>query len=794
MHRSLYLLFALALVLFTLIPASAKYLNADIRQHIRGVVLNQDSHAPLPGAVIVVVTAPALGTTSGVDGSFYLGDVPLGRQTLRVSLIGFKARFISNLDLTAGKEIVLTVGLEEEVYTLTEATVAYQRDKASTNNEMTTVSARSFNIEETSRFAGSRNDPARMATNFAGVSGANDARNDIIIRGNSPAGLLWRLDGINIPNPNHFGALGASGGPVSLLNYNVLDKSDFLTSAFPAQYGNAVGGVFDLQLRNGNNQKHEYLGQVGFNGFELGAEGPFTSAHKGSFLINYRYSTLGVFQALGLNFGTGSGTPKYQDINFKFNFPTQKGRFTIFGLGGLSSLNLLGSKDDTTQANYYGSSGRDTYFRYQTGVLGASYQHQISTNTYATISLAASHTGESFINDSVSAVNRQITPLETSDFLVNKYSLHALLNRRWSARNSMVFGTVVDVYDFSLDRVRLLSGGSPTRARNTRGAPALAQVYGQWQHRFTNALTLNAGVNTAYSSIGGHQTIEPRVGVKYQLDPRQTISAGFGLHSQMQPLPVYYTETRGANGAVARTNQQLDLVRSQHYVLGYDRMFGPDWHLRAEVYYQYLYRAGVERYASSFSLLNTGGDFLFPDNDNLVSRGKGRNYGIELTAEKFFNKGYYVLTTVSLFDSKYAGSDGVWRNTSFNGKYVLNALAGVELKVGRKTNVFNIDWKLTTAGGRYVTPIDEQASRATGREVLRNDLAFSRQLPSYFRTDLKLSYRVNMTHLTQEFSFDLQNLFNTYNVFSEKYNPATGRYTTEYQIGFFPIPQYRLFF
>lgn len=792
MNRSIYLL--LALVLFVFTPASAEHPKADAHQHIRGVVLNQDSHTPLPGAVIVVVTAPALGTTSGVDGSFYLGDVPLGRQTLRVSLIGFKARFITNLDLTAGKEIVLTVGLEEEIYTLAETEVIYRRDKTSTNNEMTSVSARSFNIEETSRFAGSRNDLARMATNFAGVSGANDARNDIIIRGNSPAGLLWRLDGINIPNPNHFGALGASGGPVSLLNYNVLDKSDFLTSAFPAQYGNAVGGVFDLQLRNGNNQKNEYLGQVGFNGFEVGAEGPFTSAHKGSFIINYRYSTLGVFQALGLNFGTGSGTPKYQDVNFKLNFPTQKGRFTVFGIGGLSSLNLLGSKDDTTQTNYYGSSGRDTYFRYQTGVLGASYRHQINANTYATISLGASHTGESFVNDSLSTVNRQIIPLETSNFLVNKYSLHALLNRRWSARNDVVFGTVVDLYDFNLDRVRLLSGGSPTRARNTRGAPSLTQVYGQWQHHFTSALTLNTGLNTAYSSIGGHQTIEPRLGLTYQLDPRQKLSAGFGLHSQMQPLPVYYTETRGAGGAVERTNQQLDFVRSQHYVLGYDRMFGPDWHLKTELYYQYLYHAGVERYASSFSLLNTGGDFLFPDNDNLVSRGKGRNYGLELTMEKFFNKGYYVLTTVSLFDSKYAGSDGVWRNTSFNGKYVLNALAGVELKVGKKTNVFNIDWKLTTAGGRYATPVDEQASRATGTEVLRNDLAFSRQLPSYFRTDLKLSYRVNMAHLTQEFSFDIQNLLNTYNVFSERYNPSTGRYTTEYQIGFFPIPQYRLFF
>lgn len=139
---------------------------------------------------------------------------------------------------------------------------------------MATVSARSFTVEETSRYAGSLNDPSRMAANYAGVSSTSDARNDIIIRGNSPLGVLWRLNGMEIPNPNHFGSLGTTGGPVSILNNNLLDKSDFLTGAFPAEYGNALAGVFDLQMRSGNNEKTEFLGQVGFNGFELGAEGP----------------------------------------------------------------------------------------------------------------------------------------------------------------------------------------------------------------------------------------------------------------------------------------------------------------------------------------------------------------------------------------------------------------------------------------------------------------------------------------------------------------------------------------
>lgn len=186
------------------------------------------------------------------------------------------------------------------------------------------MSARQLSTDEAFRYAGTRSDPSRMAQNFAGVSGTNDGRNDIIIRGNSPVGVLWRMDGIDIPNPNHFSTLGATGGPVSILNINTLKNSDFLTSAFPAQYGNALAGVFDLKLRNGNNEKNEFIGQLGFNGFEFGAEGPLNKNSKASYLVNYRYSMVAALQSIGLNFGTGSATPYYQNSTFKINIPTKK--------------------------------------------------------------------------------------------------------------------------------------------------------------------------------------------------------------------------------------------------------------------------------------------------------------------------------------------------------------------------------------------------------------------------------------------------------------------------------------
>ncbi|MCD4724555.1 MAG: carboxypeptidase-like regulatory domain-containing protein, partial [Bacteroidales bacterium] len=278
----------------------------NITQSVRGQVIEKQTLMPLPGATVILLeTDPIVGTTTNTDGYFVLENVPVGRLSIQVRYMGYHIATINNLNLISGKELVVDVEMEEKVDHLDEVVITATR-KGETINSMTTISARTFSVEETQRFAGAMNDVSRMAANYAGVCTSNDALNDIVIRGNSPSGLLWQLDGVDIPNPNHFGQLGATGGPVSMLNNNVLSNSDFMTGAFPAEYGNALSGVFDLRMRNGNYDKHEFLGQVGFNGFEFGAEGPISKKNNSSYLINYRYSTMGVMQAIGIDFGTGT--------------------------------------------------------------------------------------------------------------------------------------------------------------------------------------------------------------------------------------------------------------------------------------------------------------------------------------------------------------------------------------------------------------------------------------------------------------------------------------------------------
>jgi hypothetical protein len=397
-------------------------------QTIRGVIRDEVAQSPVIGASVMLIQAEGenpVGAITDVNGEFKITGITTGRHSFRITSVGYEEQRLSNIIVTAGKEVVLNVTLTEMVKELGEVVITADRknDKTKTNNELALVSGRSFNVEDTKRYAGALGDPSRMAANYAGVVSGNDSRNDIVVRGNSPTGMLWQLEGLNIPNPNHFGSLGSTGGPVSMLNNNTLDKSDFLTSAFPSQYGNALSAVFDLRLREGNNEKHEFLGQVGFNGFEVGAEGPFSKNSKASYLLNYRYSTLGLFKALGINFGTGSAVPDYSDLNFKVAVPTgTKGKLTLFGIVGQSDVTFLGNDVDTTNTNLYGTENSNTRVKYGTNIFGASYEHTLSPKTFAKLTLGASTTSQVFSGDSISIVTREAFLNGEAKFKTRKYS------------------------------------------------------------------------------------------------------------------------------------------------------------------------------------------------------------------------------------------------------------------------------------------------------------------------------------------------------------------------------------
>ncbi|MEZ4827219.1 MAG: TonB-dependent receptor [Bacteroidia bacterium] len=759
------------------------------QQTIRGTVTDQQTLAPLVNAkVILLDSQPVKGALTDENGVFRIDNVPVGRQSVQVTYVGYHPVLKANLIVNIAQELIVNVEMEEKVNTIAEVTITSQGDKEKPLNELATVSARTFSVEEALRFAGSRNDPARIAQNFAGVSNVSDSRNDIIIRGNSPVGVLWRMEGIDIPNPNHFGALGTTGGPVSMVNNNNLSDADFMTSAFPAEYGNALAGVFDLNLRNGNNEQREFMGQIGFNGVEVGLEGPFSSQSRASYIANYRYSTLGVFKALGINFGTGSAVPEYQDLTFKIHLPTEKtGRWVLFGMGGKSSINFLESE---SAGNLFNSEGEDLYNKAKAGVIGLSHTWLFSQNAYGKLVIAVSGTGDGVDIDRFQDTSTVPYRFYARAFNQLKYGANYQFNKKFNARNHLRAGIIFDLIRYDLkDSVRRNSGEYRI-IHNSSDQTALFQAYSQWQHRFSDNLSLNSGLHFQQFFLNQSSALEPRMGLKYQFRPRQSLSLGAGLHNQIQPIQMYFVQTSLPGGGSAQTNQDLGFTRSTQVVAGYDWSPGNNIRLKAETYYQWLSGAPVESRRSSFSLLNAGADFAFPTIDSLVNEGTGRNYGLELTAEKFFSKGYYFLFTASLFDSRYKGSDGIERNTAFNGNYIFNLLGGKEFKLGR--NSLSIDGKITTAGGKRYSAIDMESSKAAGETVRNTENPWTEQYPAYVRADIKTTFRLNGKKFMQEWSVDLQNVTNHKNIFSQEYDPGTDDLKTTYQIGLFPVVQYRI--
>ncbi len=769
------------------------------QETIRGKVTDKSSLMPLIGATVIIKDSdPLIGTTTDVYGNFRLEHLDVGRYSLQISFIGYHPAILNNLDLRSGKELVLNIELEEKVLTSEEVVIKAGIDKEKPLNEMATISARSFTVEETNRYAGSLGDPARMAANYAGVLTANDSRNDIIIRGNSPMGILWRLDGMEIPNPNHFGALGTTGGPVSILNNNLLDNSDFFTGAFPAEYGNALSGVFDLQMRTGNNEQREYTGQIGFNGFELGMEGPFSKDGNASYLASYRYSTLSVFKELGYDPGTGSSIPEYQDLTFKLDLPgTKLGRFSLLGIGGLSYINLNDSEKDSTEFSY-GLNGTDTKFGSDIGFIGLSHLVFLNEKSRIKTHLSVSATRNYVDIDSIRE-DQSTFPYLRSDTREVKYSASTKYSVKFSAKNYLETGIIFDIYQINyLDSVLDSDVQIMKAYTKEKGSMEFIRAYLQWQHHFSDKLTLNSGAYAQQLFYNNSFSLEPRLGLKWKPDNGRTIGFGAGLHSQMQPRLVYVYQTELNDGTFIKTNEDLNFTKSLHLVLGYDQILSENWRIKLETYYQYIYDAPIHDYddvdgSGQYSMLNTGDFFAIPRIDSLVNNGTGENTGVEVTLEKFFDKGYYFLLTTSLFNSKYTAYDGVQRNTSFNGNYVANLLGGYECKIG-KHSMMTIDLKTVWAGGKRYTPIDIEKSFIEKETVYKYEQSYEKKYDDYFKMDLRIGFRINGKKINQEWALELKNISNHQNIFMQSYDPATNSITTDYQQGFFPMMLYRIQF
>jgi hypothetical protein len=762
--------------------------NAQYTQQLRGTVTEQVLQRPLPGAT---VTISGLGKSAVTDteGVFRFKNIPVGAWRIVITSIGFKEGVQENIIVNSGKETVVSIVLEAVVTEGNEITVKAWSKKNKPLNDMSAVSARAFTVEETQKYAAAVNDPLRMATAFAGVVAADDGNNSIIIRGNAPAGLLWRMEGMDIPNPNHFGTPGSSGGGISILSAQLLSNSDFVTAAFAAEYGNALSGVLDLKLRKGNNEKREYTLQAGVLGLNGTVEGPFARHYKGSFLINYRYSTLALLNKAGIL--PGDAATNFQDLSYNVYLPAGKlGTFTFFGFGGLSDQRTNAKKDS---AKWESTSDRYAdKFISNTGMTGLTHSIPVGNKLTIKSGIGISQTKIEYDQDFTEA-DYSLSRTYMEKYKTTKWIFNSTLNYKFSNRLNLRAGFIANLIRYNFYQLSGEYQGAPLREiLNSAGRTATQQAFAQWQYKPTGSISLNMGLHYFRLAHNNTSSAEPRLSARWVISPKSSVALGYGLHSQMQTLNVYFAQQKLSNGTFYLPNKNLGLTRAHHYVLSYGYRINKNLLAKTELYYQQLFNVPVSIYDSStLSALNIQNEYL---TDPLENTGKGRNYGIEVSLERYLRNNFYLTLSNSFYQSKYTARDGVERNTRFNGNYIVTLITGKDFVNERRSKTFGINLKTILAGGLRTTPVNLAASQQRGSTVYSDAAAYSLQNPAYFRGDLRVSIKWNRRHFTSTLSLDLQNFTNRLNVFNQDYDAEKNKIVTNYQTGLIPVLNYKIEF
>ncbi|MBS1771910.1 MAG: TonB-dependent receptor [Bacteroidetes bacterium] len=762
-------------------------------QKIHGIVTDAASKQPLAGVIVVLQSNININAITDDKGFFEIENVPVGRQNFMFKLVGFEDYMVQQAMIISGKETDLSISMTESLKNLKEVTVKGSRDKIKPLNEFASLSARAFSVEETRRYAAAFSDPARMAQNFPGVSNAGDMDNSIVVRGNSPKGVLWRMEGIEIPNPNHFTSLGASGGAISMLNANTLGNSDFYTGAFVPEIGNALSGAFDLNLRNGNTQKREHTIQIGTLGAELATEGPLGKNKRASYLINYRYSTLAILQQfVDLN----GVVPKYQDGSFKVNMPTNKaGTFTVWGLGGYNKAANTPEADSSKWTDDKPNEKFNSTNYMMVG--GVSHQYFIKKDAYIKTIVSASQDKSEMNADTLNPTDSyKNVPVNHTQLSNTAIRASLMYNQKLNAHNTFRAGIIGQQINYDLELAyfdnqkhqwkQILSGNGGTQ---------FYQGYIQWKSRLSEQFTVIGGIHGSYLALNSKYSIEPRISATYQIN-KNKFSIATGFHSKPEHISTYLFQNTVKGQNFTYPNKNLDLQRAYHAVAGYETSLPLNTKMKVEVYYQYLYHIPVEQDSNSyFSIINALDVYSLINTKPLVSKGTGQNYGIDLSLERPFANNYYVLATGSLFKSTYNTYGGQTYNTLFNRGYQVNIVGGKEFKLNAKgRSIIGLNGKVLTSGGIRESIIDLAQSRANKEATYVKGSYYTQQAPAYFRADAGIYYKVNNKRATHTIQLDVQNVSNRKNYYFSHYDANSGNVKTEYQLGILPNLSYRIDF
>lgn len=751
-------------------------------QTVRGIVLDSKTNAPIEFATVRIMNVGSLGSTTDSLGRFRIDNVPVGRCNIQTSYVGYNTNIFNEIPVTSSKEVYMEITLDENIHSLAEVVIQPEIKKDKPLNAMTITGGRMISMEEAGRFANGFDDPARLSSAFAGVAG-DVGTNAVAIRGNSPQFTQWRLEGVEIPNPTHFADLtGLGGGFLSALSTQVIGNSDFYNGAFPSEYSNALSGIFDMQIRNGNNQKYEHTFQLGILGIDLASEGPISRKHGSSYIFNYRFSTTSLATGNDMNL-------KYQDLSFKLNFPTRKaGTFSIWGIGLIDRYKPEAIDRDEWETQGDRQSG-NTAFDKAAG--GLTHKYLINADTYIRSSLAATYSKDRTRADQITEDDKLV---HVGDIRNSKWDIvfNSYLNKKFNSNHINRTGITVTGLQYDLDYKISPNFGLDVpmeQISKGNGGSCVLSAYSSSVINLSNHLTTSLGITAQYFTLNKNWTVEPRAALKWSFNPKHALALAYGLHSRREKLDYYFVEQE-ANGKT-ESNRYLDFSKAHHFGLTYDWNINSYMHLKVEPYYQYLFRIPVEE-NSSFSIINHQSFYL---DRILKNRGSGVNYGIDITLEQYMKNGFYYMITASLFKSKYKAGDNIWRNTRLDKNYLLNILAGKEWMVGRnKQNVLSLNGRIFFQGGDRYTPVDE------GKSMIEHDIkfdetrAYSKKFDPSINGDISFSYRINKKKISHEFSIKMLNVGMRTGMHFYQYNEKTHKIEKKDGSGLIPNISYKIYF
>lgn len=780
----------LFLVILLFLISTQLGFSQNYAQTIRGKVIDAQSQSPLIGATVAIDAET--GVVTDDKGYYRLENIPVGRYELTISYLGYNTLILPEVLVESGKEVIQNIELEVAASELDEVVIEASRSNYRVAHP---VSVKTLTVEETLRFPATFFDPARLVTTFAGVVNENDQANGISVRGNSPNGLSWRLEGMEIVNPNHTPNAGTfsdritqNGGGVNILSAQLLGTSNFYTGAFPSSFNNALSGVMDMRLRKGNDEQHEFTIQAGLIGIDLAAEGPL-SKNGASYLVNYRYSTIGLLSAMGLDLGDEAIT--FQDLSFNLNLPlANNGEVRIFGVGGQSE-NIFEAQRDTTLWEFE-KDNQDITFDSQTGAIGATASFFLNDRNSLKAGVLLSALESNRIADELMP---DFTTFRISEDRQTRRKLSAFLNyeSRIGDQSSLLLGVST-----AQDKFKVNVQNATTLVFNQGELnSSIVNFYTNWRTNLTSNLNVNAGLNFSLYSVDEASYIEPRLALDYRLTSKDKISLAYGLHSQQQTPTLLFNNFSGSGDAAIR---DLGFTRAHHLVLGYKHNFTATSNIQAELFYQSLFDVPIagDR-TNAFSAINIIEGFYVGE---LVNVGTGTNYGLELTYQKYMTNSLYFLMNGTLYNSSYTGSDGIERDTRYNGNYIFNFTGGKEWqwekikekKDKKRDAILGVNLRLVYLGGFRDAPIDEDRSAQAGTTIYFEDRGYEIQQDAFFRTDLRLYYKRSKAKSSSTWALDIQNLTNKENAAFSYYDSQQKAIVTKYQLGIIPILSYRVEF